>query len=89
LPVWGGQICENGDWICEKIEGGDVGYFGRNKKKKMEGREKCHVLIHLIFLTKYPSTILLKNSDGSNVQRNRGWKFFYILLFLINLKLHW
>jgi len=55
----------------------------------MKGREKCHELIHLIFLTKYPSTILLKNSDGSNVQRNRGWKFFYILLSLINLKLHW
>ena len=81
LTVWVGHICEDGGWICEKI-GGDVDSFCRKKNKKMEGRENCHVLINLIFLTKYPLAILLKNSNGSNVQENHGWNIFFIFYFL-------
>jgi len=48
----GSQIYEDGGWICEKMERGAGVFLGKEKMMKVEGKENCRVLFHLIFLMK-------------------------------------
>lgn len=60
MTIQGSQIYEDGGWICEKIERRAGVFLGKEKLMKVEGKENCRVLFHLIFLMKCSSIILSK-----------------------------
>ena len=60
MTIQGSQIYKDGGWICEKMERRAGVFLGKEKLMKVEGKENCRVLFHLIFLMKCSSIILSK-----------------------------